>query len=378
MLTRHCAAFVAARLNASPENALPLPLHIICEIFLFVPPDQRLLLALVSRFWRAALDDVNLWTSVSLSRLLACAFRTPCCVRSPKERVGSLLISMSAGGRRISISAGALSRGTVEVVVAENWRSLRLLNACYSTTVPQEWRATPWESVTRLRSFAPHATLVLDVNVTPREAVSVFSGANEWLHVRLFVEPDTPYEWPTDTSIVQLASVLATAQPPLRELVLYYPPLDVPGALAAVVAVFKASRHSSLRLYHCSLGDSTDDLLPALYDGSLTSLVFCTVLMQTPTALFVSALQSSMLTRLMLDSIGLWNDVSVGISVVRAVTIHPTSAYLDVAGNQTSQSSAIGAALGALVAADAAPLATLVISSCDLGHAGRRFLSWMR
>lgn len=64
MLTRRSGAPRTVHRELAHAALPPLPLALVLAILLLLPVDQRLLLALVSRAWRAATDDRSLWEQV--------------------------------------------------------------------------------------------------------------------------------------------------------------------------------------------------------------------------------------------------------------------------------------------------------------------------
>ena len=93
--------------------------------------------------------------------------------------------------------------------------------------------------------------------------------------------------------------------------------------------------------------------------------------MLTPSPAFCAAVAAAPLVRLYYVDAGLFDALTAGLSLVAAVTRHPTLRHLILMNNSVALTGcpAIGAALGLLVAADA-HLLTLCISNCELGNDG--------
>jgi hypothetical protein len=83
---------------------------------------------------------------------------------------------------------------------------------------------------------------------------------------------------------------------------------------------------------------------------------------------------SSTLTSLTLHSASMFHDAASGIALLRALTGHASLRVLSVWGNGTADvhQAAVGAALGALLAANAPALTALDVTLCDLGDDGMR------
>lgn len=380
MLTRQCAA----RAAALPENALPpLPLNIVCVIVLRLPPDQRLLLALVSRPWRAVVDDASLWSEINVSPSSGVCRASDALLRALSAKARSLMVSLDVSGL-LGYQTGVVSRRAAFEVLRYNSRSLRHVDVRCGDEPLHEWHTLPLGYVAELREAAPHASFFVDVSCDPSsEVAELFSGAtrlgcasDQLVVRRLCVEPvygDRDTHWTHEAlCISRLSSMLAATHPPIREVVIYHAPVDVPGALAALAATVQASRISCLRIYQCNLGNSFDDLLPALSGGCLTSFGLFGGQVNFRTLSFPAALRTCILTRLFLSDVGLWNDISIGVAVVQAVTNHASLVYANLSRNiaGVQQQQELGPALAALVAANASALTSLNMSACNLRDGG--------
>jgi hypothetical protein len=85
--------------------------------------------------------------------------------------------------------------------------------------------------------------------------------------------------------------------------------------------------------------------------------------------MFAEALRANAtLTSLRAVTLDLWADAAAGAALLAAATGHPSLAELDVCCNvvPAAHQAAAGAALGALVAANAPALRALDVSRCDL------------
>ncbi len=139
-------------------------------------------------------------------------------------------------------------------------------------------------------------------------------------------------------------------------------------------------RLTSVTLQECNLSpDSAPALVRLVGGGALAELDICGAdwqLLDVPAALVLgNALRaSSTLTALPLWLVDLWRDTAAATALLGALTGHPRLRSLNVSSNvidEAGQDEA-GAALGALVAANAPALTALSVSFSDLGDAGLR------
>jgi hypothetical protein len=154
-------------------------------------------------------------------------------------------------------------------------------------------------------------------------------------------------------------------------------PLDTPAVLDALIDAALARRFSELSLICCSLSPAS---IPAfvrlLGGGALTHLIISgeQKLLDAPAAaLLADALGANTTLRIFqLDGVLLWDDTEAGFAVMTALTAHPSLQGLFLANNEMHIGNAVaaGAALGALVAANAPALQTMNVSYSPLGDAG--------
>jgi hypothetical protein len=166
----------------------------------------------------------------------------------------------------------------------------------------------------------------------------------------------------------------------LTDLHLYRAPLGTLAALNAVVDAALALRLPSLSLFVCDVTPAAAPALARLISGgTLTELyVFNNnqrLLDQPAAALIADALRAnSTLTSLKLVDCCFWHDAAAATLVLDALTAHRTLCTLDLNTNNIetgdAHAPALGAALGALVAADAAALHELNLSYMAYFDAG--------
>jgi Ran GTPase-activating protein (RanGAP) involved in mRNA processing and transport len=161
-------------------------------------------------------------------------------------------------------------------------------------------------------------------------------------------------------------------------------PLNEPAALDAVVDLALQRRLTCLGLYACGLSPASAPALARLVGGSaLRSVVFFgerTRLLDEPAAVLLgNALRANTtLTSLAVQFVDLFNDTVAAAALLGALTAHPTLQKLDLTRNNSEDEhlapadalTAAGAALGALVAANAPALRELNLNSCHLTDAG--------
>jgi hypothetical protein len=184
---------------------------------------------------------------------------------------------------------------------------------------------------------------------------------------------------PTEAAVLSLAEDSA-AHASLVELCLIDAPLHTPAALDAVVAVALANRFSVLALGRCRLSVEPAPALARLLGGdALRSL--CIRRSWNGSAPFLNAATAEVLgdalranrtlDTLSLADIALWYDPAAALTLLGAITGHRSLRCVSLIINLIFDDAqdAAGAALSALVAADAAALKRLNLSECGLQEA---------
>jgi hypothetical protein len=164
----------------------------------------------------------------------------------------------------------------------------------------------------------------------------------------------------------------------LARLWLRLAPLNTAAALDAVVDAALACRLASLRLSHCRLSPASAPALARLLGGDALEELHIENgrLLDAPAATLVAnALRTSTsLTALLLNSNELFHNAAVAAELMGALTAHPRLRLLDLSYNRPHnggmRAAEAGAALGALLLANAPALHTLDIGNCGLGHEG--------
>jgi hypothetical protein len=157
-------------------------------------------------------------------------------------------------------------------------------------------------------------------------------------------------------------------------------PLDTPAVLDAFIDVSQARCLKYIEFERCNLSPASVPALARLPGGgALKRLVVIgngAQLLDAPgAALLAGALRTNTTLRfLRLAVVGLWHDAQAGAGVVAALTAHPSLRCLWLDNNWPvpagNDAAAAGAALGALVAANAPALRKLYLAWCSLGDAG--------
>jgi Ran GTPase-activating protein (RanGAP) involved in mRNA processing and transport len=163
-------------------------------------------------------------------------------------------------------------------------------------------------------------------------------------------------------------------------------PLEMPDDLDAVVDIALSSRLERLIFDRCDVCAASAPALVRLLSGTtLTKLKLFNAdqselvpLLDAPAAaLLAAALRANgTLTELVFASMGMWRDeetAAAAATLLAALPAHPSLRVLNFDANRCVPDEAAhiaGAALGALVAANAPALHELSVYSCSLGDAG--------
>jgi hypothetical protein len=166
----------------------------------------------------------------------------------------------------------------------------------------------------------------------------------------------------------------------LRELVLVGP---VAHVLDPIVTAALARRLTALHFLHGGLTPASVPLLARLLGGGACTALSVLApgpghapLLDAPSAaLLAGALRAnSTLTALHLNHMAVWDSVATAAELLGALTAHPSLRTLRLRHDASLEDEvdhlATGAALGALLAADAPALTALSVSDCHLGDAG--------
>jgi hypothetical protein len=395
---------------ALPAPLLHLPRALVHAIFAALPVDTRLRCSEVCRGWRAALLDPSLWTHVDLHGVLSTV--------EPRsyERLGALLRTVSArarGGMR-SLDTGdvPLEPETLLAVITANAASLRALRSCHA----QEYRGAEAEEnradwffprgvheqlVERLLRAAPRLD-VFEADVgfddNPQRVTALLRRAaplHAPLRVRRLEVNMRGADWPAadvDGEVRSLADDITAHGDSLRELRLVGALLDGAGRLDALVDALRthAGRVRALTLHNCVLpppeaGGGAAAFARLITLPGLQALKLDDNAAPPADAPGMEALAAALASSTTLTSVSLdWTDVwTAGRADTLALLTRALSGHVSLRTlclgryhggfpNSTDAAAArvVGAALGALIAANAPALTELDVSDVSFGDAG--------
>jgi hypothetical protein len=352
----------------------PLPHALVLLIFSLVPADQRLRCLEVCKGWYATLNERSLWMRLDLSATAGLARpATDALLHAAAARAGGQLQALHL------MDCVAIAHEALLAVVranADTLTELRMEGSCGNEYGRPLARFGQVEAVLgaapRLRSLA--ADVSCD-GVAEAHRLLRNEGALAVLRVRkLHVTVRN------EANLLALASDLA-AHTWLEAVHVYGAPLGTLAALDAVVDAALSLRLPSLTLFDCHITPASAPALARLIGGgALTELDVLNggqQLLDPPAAtLIADALRAnSTLTSLKLRACEFWEDAAAAALVLGALTAHRSLSTLDLninliqAGDQ--QAPALGASLGALVAANAPELHDLHVSGMASEEAGR-------
>jgi len=365
--------------SSSPVAPLPqpaitdLPDQLIALVFALLPVDTRLRCLEVCSGWHAVLSEPHLWRVCDLSSTSGVARRTPTLLRAALARAQGGLAELDLSGW------SALPWGEVQAVAAASPQLLRL------ALCGLVWRNhSPALDLGRLRELQAAVPslrlLACDVRCNGHEALALLAPSPLRLGI-LCVHCGDDEEgggWRalTGEQVSGLASA-AASHPSLRGLKLIAAPLNHQPALDALVAAAVQRRFSYLHLTACSLSPASQPALARLFASCpLTHFGvgnnYEPLLRGPEAAALCRAIAASRLRLLALDYLDFWGELPTALAAVRALAGHPTLEALFLWRNPVAAcgrtQAAVGAALGALVAAPSA-LRFLDVGSCTLRDA---------
>ena len=358
----------AVATEAATSALAPLPLQVVHRIMSLVPVDSRARACCVCRGWRDVLAELSLWTELDLSGVcgVSCKLNATAVLLGASRRAQGQLISLKLG------EALAYTREVLEVVAA-NSGSLRELHMPYLCARNQE---LPHDlEVRNVLQAAPQLEL-LDVRymscaweVAPRMLHA--EGALKPLRVRwlgtLCLHPHTLVGI---NIAAPFAAALAdaAAQPALRELTISGADLQQSAVMTLLVdAVLVRPRLSKLTIGTSCTPPAPAPLARLLRDGTLKCLNYHgspgnrTPLFDAAGAVVVAeALRANTtLTEITMWSAGLLCDMAAADTFLRALAGHHSLTTLVLGTERFANPVVLGAAVAALVAADAPALRKL-------------------
>jgi hypothetical protein len=383
------SARVAAVAERASSVLSPLPPSLVLHVFSLLPADARARAACVCRAWHTTLLEPSLWTRLSFSSPssgVTCAV-TETALAGAAAKARGRLQALDVSG------CDAITLDDLLPVLRANAGALREL--CYDGC---EDDLEPSLNVARFESLLAAAPqlAVCHANLALAE-----DEVRDGLHgVGRMLRNEPPFQavrtsslWATfpwdegadEAPVLALAADLA-AHASLRRVKLTEAPLGSAAALDAVVDAALARQLVSAHFSHCRLSPASAPALARLLGGgTLTELIIVGQksqnLLDGPSAALLGAAlrANSTLTTLALAWAGVFNADAGGVELLGALTGHASVRSLHFSHNAPDDDdlpagAAVGAALGALVAANAPSLTELDVSFCHLGDDGMRAL----
>jgi hypothetical protein len=358
---------------AASDPFAALPHALACHVFLLLSPHERARCALVCRGWCATLKDQSLWLRLDLTRAdgVACCEATLC---GAVARAGGQLQALRLAYCRRAVVRDGLNDALCAVLAANAGTLHELRVDIDKLGGADALRLTELEALLaaapQLRVFHACAECT-----STEETHRLLRSELPLAPLRLLLEVSMGDDVPADAALALAADVAAC--PFLTGLALFSVPLDSPGALDAVVDAALARLLSSVALNDCSLTPAAAPALARLAAGdSLTALDLSgdnLLLDEAAAVLLGDALRAN--TSLMafrLTDAWLWRDAAAGAALVSSLTGHASLRELKLYFRHVpvAAAAAAGAALAALLMANAPALQTLNIFLCGLGDEG--------
>jgi hypothetical protein len=336
-----------------------------------LPVDARARCACVCRGWRTPLTDVSLWTRLDLSP--SSGVRVPLFAKVLRGASGLARGALTA----LDVSGcGDIPHSVLLDVVTANAGALTELRVCSGALreLPYNRAEALLRAVPRLRVL--HADVQCDAG---QEATRLLRneppfGPLRVRHLYALYAQLAPAE--REAAMTELAAGIAVHDS-LSSLWLQGAPLDALAGLDAVVDAVLLRRMHTLELIYCSLSPASAPALARLLGGSALAELRIKdggrPLLDAPgAALLADALRANRtLTTLTLSNVGFWRDVAAATLLLGALTGHPSLRKLNVCFNGVDVDAAVaGAALSALVTANAPALRELDVADCQLGDVG--------
>jgi len=382
---RRSARLAAAAHHISPDAVTSLPLLLVHRIFLALHVDARGRASCVCRAWRDALADPSLWSRLDMSFVPSNPWH-----RYYTVFLGAALRRARGQLRHLELSQRVVTWDVLQLVVTANAGSLREVHLSFLQTesnlkfdtlklptVEQVVASAPllqvltaenlsctWEDAPQmLRAVPPFASLVL------RGSIGVlFAGEDELVGG---LERFGPF-----------AAALADAalQPALSGIIVRKADTAQPALMAALADAALARRLRELKL-DCCTPPAVAPLARLLAGGSLAVFEVGLPRGDAGTPLFDAAGAAlvadvlrinTTLTKLVMFRADLCGDMRVAELLLGALVGHRSLRELQVFEEYPSEEDApaFGAALAALIAADAPALHVLKCAYNVLGDAG--------
>jgi hypothetical protein len=369
-------ALVAAMAQLAPLSVAALPHALLLEVLSRVPLDCRLRCAAVCRAWRAALNERGLWRRLDLSTATGGLARgaSDALLVAVAARAAGQLESLNVSG------CTALSYDALLAVVKANSASLRELHSHPFGEMRSGWPVFLVKALLREAPYlsAWHAAVCI---ADPAVAHAMLRNEPPFTALRLHrLRLLCPAQFTGAEAAVRVLAADLAACSYIQELVLTGAVLDTPVTLDALVTPSLAARLKTLRLEQCRLFPASAPAVARLLrGGSLQRLEIegggDPFLDGTAAEMLGNALRAcSTLTSFTLRCASLWHMSGAATALLGALTGHASLRTLDLSHNwqYATHPTVTGAALGALVGANAPALTELDVSGCGLGDEGLR------
>jgi hypothetical protein len=364
---------------AAAATFASLPRSVSLAIFALLPIDTRLRCAEVSRAWCSMIAEHSLWTRLDLTAADSDEEED----KDRLERHGDALLcaaSRRADGRVQTLDVTEcfyVTMPTLLAVVAANagaLQTLRLSGTFMACEDDEEGR----DALAALLGAAPHLqAMYADVSCASADALDLLRGEPPFgplRIIRLSVEMQDD-----DAALVPVMAAAVAAHVSLTDVSWCRARLDVAAALDAAVDAVLTCALTSVSFFDCRLTPaSVPALARMLRAGALTSLYLSggggLQLLDEPSASLLgdALFANSTLTSLTLSGLHIWHNPTAAGTLLSRLVRHPSLKHLVVHRDAVHAAHATfaGAALSALLAADAPALEELSVCDCHLGDAG--------
>jgi hypothetical protein len=361
--------------RASSSALAPLPLPLVLHIFSLLSVDARACAACVSRGWYTTLLERSLWARLNLSPSSGVRVRVTDAVLAGA--------AAKACGQLAELDVSDCPRVSFEALLAAvqaNGGALRELRIC-----SRDYFARQNLDAVRIEQLllaAPQlATLFADARsheISVPDARRMLRNEPPFQPLRLRALGVGFPAHADEASMLTLAADMA-AHASLECVGLERAPLHTLAALDALVDAALARQMRSVSLWGCSVMPAVAPALVRLFSsGALAELSILeqAQLLDGPSAaLLGDALRAnSTITKLCFSDAGFWRDPDAAATLLRALTGHASLRKLMLFNNNLAalHNTVAGAALGALIAADAPALTELDLSFNRLHDAALR------
>jgi hypothetical protein len=378
MSERRASARLAGAAERASAALSPLPLALAVRILASLPLYARLRCEAVSHGWHATMSDASIWTRLALS----VDDMAPSAFRARFDDAQLARIAARAQGRLEALDISEflpISDAALRAVVAANAATLRELRVCRGCVWPVRHTLAPATVEALLQSAPALRELRADMECNS-VADALRMLRNEPPFAALRIEAlDVKFDAASRNldATRELAAAAAT-HASLRNMCLGDAPLDTPAAVHAVAdAVLARDTLRRLDFERCNLGPLCAPALARIV-GSGSPLRTLRV-QQLQTLLDAHAAEvlggtlraNRTMCALAFTGGDIWAHPPAAAALVNALENHPSIHTLSFDMSwECADNAVVGAALGALVAANAPALHDLSLMGSGLDDAG--------